>query len=43
AHGKPLRVNTWTVNDAAKAAQVAGFGVDGIITNNPDIVREATR
>ncbi|MFE4692252.1 glycerophosphodiester phosphodiesterase [Streptomyces sp. NPDC056749] len=43
AHGKPLRVNTWTVNDAAKAAQVAGFGVDGIITNNPDVVRDATR
>ncbi|WP_069172328.1 glycerophosphodiester phosphodiesterase [Streptomyces griseus] len=43
AHGKPLRVNTWTVNDAAKAAQVAGYGVDGIITNNPDIVRDATR
>ncbi|MGW1313918.1 glycerophosphodiester phosphodiesterase [Streptomyces sp. NPDC002426] len=43
AHGKPLKVNTWTVNDAAKAAEVAGFGVDGIITNNPDIVRDATR
>ncbi|MFD9501718.1 glycerophosphodiester phosphodiesterase [Streptomyces sp. NPDC060035] len=43
AHGKPLQVNTWTVNDAANAAKVAGFGVDGIITNNPDIVRDATR
>jgi len=43
AHGKPLRVNTWTVNTAAKAAEVAGFGVDGIITNNPDTVRDATR
>ncbi|MFJ8857484.1 glycerophosphodiester phosphodiesterase [Streptomyces sp. NPDC102451] len=43
AHGKPLQVNTWTVNDAAKAAEVAGFGVDGIITNNPDTVRDATR
>lgn len=43
AHGKPLQVNTWTVNDAANAARVAGFGVDGIITNNPDIVRDATR
>lgn len=41
AHGKPLRVNTWTVNDAAGAARVAGFGVDGIITNNPDVVRDA--
>ncbi|WP_405688757.1 glycerophosphodiester phosphodiesterase [Streptomyces sp. NBC_00057] len=42
AHGKKLRVNTWTVNDAATAAKVAGFGVDGIITNTPDVVREAT-
>ncbi|GGY91529.1 glycerophosphodiester phosphodiesterase [Streptomyces nitrosporeus] len=43
AHGKPLRVNTWTVNDAEKAARVAGYGVDGIISNNPDLVRDATR
>ncbi|MFF4167418.1 glycerophosphodiester phosphodiesterase [Streptomyces sp. NPDC001741] len=43
AHGKPLRVNTWTVNDAAAAVKVAGFGVDGIITNYPDVVRDATR
>ncbi|MFH9470105.1 glycerophosphodiester phosphodiesterase [Streptomyces clavifer] len=43
AHGRPLRVNTWTVNDAAKAAEVAGFGVDGIITDTPDVVRDATR
>lgn len=43
AHGKPLQVNTWTVNDAATAAKVAGYGVDGIITNYPDVVRDATR
>ncbi|MGC5346053.1 glycerophosphodiester phosphodiesterase [Streptomyces sp. DT171] len=42
AHGKPLRVSTWTVNDAANAVRVKGFGVDGIITNNPDVVRSAT-
>ncbi|TXS51681.1 glycerophosphodiester phosphodiesterase [Streptomyces sp. t39] len=41
AHGKRLRVSTWTVNDAAGAARVAAFGVDGIITNNPDVVRDA--
>ncbi|MFF0447819.1 glycerophosphodiester phosphodiesterase [Streptomyces sp. NPDC004609] len=40
AHGKRLQVHTWTVNDAAGAARVAGFGVDGIITNNPDVVRD---
>lgn len=40
-HGKRLRVTTWTVNDAAAAARVDGFGVDGIITNKPDVVRDA--
>ncbi|MFI1399789.1 glycerophosphodiester phosphodiesterase [Streptomyces sp. NPDC020681] len=40
-HGKPLQVSTWTVNTAADAARVAGYGVDGIITNNPDVVRDA--
>lgn len=42
-HGKRLRVNTWTVNDAAKAAKARAYGVDGIITNYPDVVRDATR
>ncbi|MET9517251.1 glycerophosphodiester phosphodiesterase family protein [Streptomyces sp. NPDC002994] len=41
AHGKQLQVNTWTVNTAAAATRVNDFGVDGIITNNPDVVRDA--
>ncbi|MEU1436619.1 glycerophosphodiester phosphodiesterase family protein [Streptomyces sp. NPDC005775] len=41
-HGKRLQVNAWTVNDAEQALRVAGYGVDGIITNAPDVVREAT-
>ncbi|WP_372347072.1 glycerophosphodiester phosphodiesterase [Streptomyces sp. KL116D] len=40
-HGKPLEVHTWTVNDAVNTQRVAGLGVDGIITNNPDVVRAA--
>lgn len=40
-HHKPLEIFTWTVNDAAGAQRVAGFGVDGIITNTPDVVRKA--
>ncbi|MYS88241.1 MULTISPECIES: glycerophosphodiester phosphodiesterase [Streptomyces] len=40
-HGRPLEVLTWTVDDAATAQRVAGYGVDGIITNKPDVVREA--
>ncbi|MQY33233.1 Glycerophosphodiester phosphodiesterase [Streptomyces sp. RB17] len=40
-HGRPLRVFAWTVNDAATACKVAGYDVDGIITNKPDVVRAA--
>ncbi|KND41476.1 MULTISPECIES: glycerophosphodiester phosphodiesterase [Streptomyces] len=42
-HGKPLEILTWTVNDAVNARRVAGYGVNGIITNKPDVVREATQ
>ncbi|QLH21097.1 glycerophosphodiester phosphodiesterase family protein [Streptomyces sp. Rer75] len=41
AHGRPLEVYTWTVNDGPNAVKVARMGVDGIITNKPDVVREA--
>lgn len=40
-HGRPLEVLTWTVNDADTARRVAGYDVDGIITNKPDVVRDA--
>ncbi|MBD0844538.1 glycerophosphodiester phosphodiesterase [Streptomyces sp. TRM68416] len=40
-HGRPLEVFTWTVNDADTARLVTGYGVDGIITNKPDVVRDA--
>ncbi|GAA4816989.1 glycerophosphodiester phosphodiesterase [Streptomyces ziwulingensis] len=42
-HGRPLEVFAWTVDDPAEARRTAGYGVDGIITNRPDTVREATR
>ena len=40
-HGRPLKVFTWTVDDAAAAVAVADLGVDGIISDVPDLVREA--
>ncbi|WP_055692737.1 glycerophosphodiester phosphodiesterase [Streptomyces prasinus] len=40
-HGKPLKVLAWTVDDAAAARRAAGLGVDGIISNKPDVVRDA--
>ncbi|MFI6439975.1 glycerophosphodiester phosphodiesterase [Streptomyces sp. NPDC050759] len=42
-HGRPLEVSAWTVDTADAARQVAGYGVDGIITNKPDVVRDALR
>ncbi|MCM2578575.1 glycerophosphodiester phosphodiesterase [Streptomyces meridianus] len=41
-HGKPFELFTWTVNDVSTAARLADMGVDGIITNTPDTVRDAT-
>ncbi|MEU8649216.1 glycerophosphodiester phosphodiesterase family protein [Streptomyces sp. NPDC048737] len=40
-HGSPLRIFVWTVDDAAAARTVAGYGVDGIITDKPDVVARA--
>ncbi|SED22485.1 glycerophosphoryl diester phosphodiesterase [Streptomyces sp. 3213] len=40
-HGTPMAVYAWTVDDAPTAWKVAGYGVDGIITNKPDVVRSA--
>ncbi|MFF5186249.1 glycerophosphodiester phosphodiesterase [Streptomyces sp. NPDC000345] len=40
-HGRPVRVFVWTVDDASTARTVAGYGVDGVITNKPDVVRRA--
>jgi glycerophosphoryl diester phosphodiesterase len=40
-HGKPMKVFAWTVNTADAARRVSGFGVDGIITNAPDVVGSA--
>ena len=32
-----LDVVVWTVNDAADVARIAGYGVDGIISDRPDV------
>ncbi|NEB01500.1 glycerophosphodiester phosphodiesterase family protein [Streptomyces sp. SID13726] len=42
-HDKPLEVFTWTVDTADTARLVAGYGVDGVITNKPDVVAAALR
>lgn len=39
AHEAGLMVNAWTVDDPAEMAALAAAGVDGIITNAPDVAR----
>lgn len=41
AHGRAMEVDAWIVDDAETARKVQDMGVDGIITNKPDVVREA--
>ncbi|WP_406479071.1 glycerophosphodiester phosphodiesterase [Streptomyces sp. NBC_01615] len=40
-HGSPMKVFAWTINNADTARRVAGFGVDGVITNVPDVIQKA--
>jgi glycerophosphoryl diester phosphodiesterase len=39
AHALGLQVLPWTVNDAATMEKLVGWGVDGIITDYPDVLR----
>ena len=41
AKRKGYRVNTWTVNDPARAVELKRLGVDAIITDTPGVMREA--
>ncbi len=41
AHGQGLEVNVWTVDDPDRIRQLARWGVDGVITNDPAQARSA--
>lgn len=41
AHRNGLPVQVWTVNDAPRAARLLQWGVDGLITDRPDVALEA--
>lgn len=43
AHGLGLSVIPWTVNDRADMDRLIGMGVDGIISDFPDRLRDAAR
>ncbi|MDJ0381377.1 glycerophosphodiester phosphodiesterase family protein [Streptomyces sp. G-G2] len=38
-HGRAMEVDTWIVDDPDTTRRVVDMGVDGIITNAPDVVR----
>ena len=40
AHDAGLAVNTWTVDEPADLVRLADLGVDGIVTNVPDVALE---
>jgi len=35
-----IKVLAWTVNDPADMARLIGYGVDGLITDRPDLARK---
>jgi glycerophosphoryl diester phosphodiesterase len=40
-HARGIAVNTWTCDDAERAAELVRWGIDGICTNVPDVILAA--
>jgi glycerophosphoryl diester phosphodiesterase len=40
AHARNVRIEPWTVDDPELMKKYVNWGVDGIITDNPDLLLE---
>jgi glycerophosphoryl diester phosphodiesterase len=43
AHRWDLEVHAWTIDDPAEMAALLDLGVDGLVTDRPDVLREVLR
>ena len=43
AHSHNIQVHAWTINETAEMERLIALGVDGIITDRPDLLLEVTR
>lgn len=43
AHRHGIRVHVWTINDAPTMDRLLDLGVDGIVTDQPEVLREILR
>lgn len=43
AHRRGYEVHVWTVNDAADMCELLDLGVDGLVSDRPDLLRELLR
>jgi len=41
AKRRGYRINVWTVDDPERIVQLQALGIDGIITNRPDLALQA--